>query len=130
MALRTSARALGGAFLFISMAGADLLALGLPAAAAVQLGGWRAGSTDDENVQAAASWAAEQMGGDLASVDSARVQSVAGINYQLELTLQDGSRWRVTVNRSPGGDYSMLGDPAQLQAPTGDGSTGDSSDDD
>ncbi len=120
MALRTSARALGSAFLFISMAGAELLALGIPAAAAVQLGGWRAGSTDDGNVQAAASWAAEQMGGDLASVDSARTQSVQGINYQLEITLQDGSRWRVTVNRSPGGDFSMLGDPAQLQAASGD----------
>jgi hypothetical protein len=100
------------------LAATAAVALGSPAAAAAQLGGFRPVATDGEAVQAAASFAAESMGGELASVDSAQQQTVQGTNFRMELTLQDGSRWRVTVNRSLQDEFSMLGEPAQLQAAT------------
>lgn len=133
MTLRKSARALGSAFMLVSIA-AGAVALGSPPAAAVQLGGFRPVATNGEAVQAAASFAAESMGGELASVDSAEQQAVQGTNFRMELTLQDGSRWRVTVSRNLQGEYSILGEPAQLQAATSedgpDTGTNDGSDDD
>lgn len=114
MIFSTAMRAFAAATLFTA---AGAVALGSPAAAA-QLGGFRAVATDGEAVQAAASFAAQSMGGELASVDSAQQQTVQGTNFRLEITLQDGSRWRVTVNRSLQDEFSMLGEPAQLQAAT------------
>ena len=120
MALRRTMRALAGALLLAPA----LLAVGAAPAAAVQLGGFRAMSTDDPAVQGAASFLAEQVGGELASVDSAQYQSTANTNYRIEITLADGARWGGQITRSrDSGDYSMMGSPTQLQGAGGDDET-------
>jgi hypothetical protein len=116
MALRKTMRALVGALLLAPA----MLAIGTAPAAAVQLGGFRAMSTDDPAVQGAASFLAEQVGGELASVDSAQYQSTANTNYRIEITLADGARWGGQITRSrDSGDYSMMGSPTQLQGTSG-----------
>ena len=120
MILRTSARALGSAFLILSSAGATL-AISIPAAAAMQLGGMRAVSTDDAGVQAAAGFAAGEVGGSLHSVDSARQQSAAGTRYQLTITLEDGAIWDVTVFRNLQGEFSLEASNQTQPAPGEDG---------
>ena len=84
-------------------------AIAAPAAsaAAAQLGGARSVSTDDDGVQAAASFAAGEVGGSLQSVDSATAQTVAGINYRLTITLEDGAVWQVVVHRNLQGEHSL-----------------------
>ena len=120
MALRKTTRALAGALLLAPA----MLAIGAAPAAAVQLGGFRAMSTDDPAVQGAASFLAEQVGGELASVDSAQYQSTANTNYRIEITLADGARWGGQITRSrDSGDYSMMGSPTQLQGASGDDET-------
>ena len=80
----------------------------LCAAAAIPiLGGYRAVDPSDEGVQAAGAFAANALGGELASVDSAEQQSVAGTNYRLELSLSSGARYRVVVYRSLQGEMSL-----------------------
>ena len=93
-------------------------ALAVPAAAALQLGGWRSADTGDAGVQAAAAFAAGEVGGSLASVDSAQTQSAAGTNYRLTITLEDGAVWAVTVHRDLQGGFS-LSSSSQTQAPSG-----------
>ena len=127
MALRTSARALGGAFLFISMAGADQLALGIGEAAAMQLGGYRDVSTDDAGVQAAAAFAAGEVGGSLDRVDAAQSQSAAGTNFRLTIVLEDGAIWQVVVHRDLQGGFSMLSS-TQTYVPAGEGDGADDDD--
>jgi hypothetical protein len=134
MTTRTSTRTLGAALLLATAAaGAVFLAAG-PAAAALQLGGFRAISTDDPAVQGAGTFLAEQAGGELASIDSAQYQSTANTNYRLEITLADGARWRGQITRDrTSGEYSMMGAPTQLSPATeegGDTGTNDGSDDD
>jgi hypothetical protein len=109
-------RALAGAL----MIAPPMLAIGAAPAAAVQLGGFRAMSTDDPAVQGAGSFLAEQVGGELASVDSAQYQSTANTNYRIEITLADGARWggQITRDRNSG-DYSMMGSPTRLQGASG-----------
>ena len=100
MTRRRSARTLGTVLLLAkAAAGAGLLAA-IPAAASAQgrvLGGFRDIATDDAGVQAAAEFAAGQVGGSLQSVDSAQIQSVAGVNYRLTITLDGGAVWQVVV---------------------------------
>ncbi|HTU11950.1 MAG TPA: hypothetical protein VMG08_13755 [Allosphingosinicella sp.] len=91
----------------ILLAAATLAAPVAAAAAAMQLGGARAVSTDDDGVQAAASFAAGELGGSLQSVDSAQAQTVAGVNYRLTITLEDGAVWQVVVHRSLQGEFSL-----------------------
>lgn len=65
-------------------------------------GGWSAADRASAEVAAAADYAAHMLnrgGATVASIDSASQQVVAGMNYRLDLTLSDGSRWRVTVWR-------------------------------
>ena len=119
MTIRTSLRALGAAFLFASAAGAALT-LGGPAASAMQLGGYRSAATDDSAVQAAASYAAGEVGGSLDRVDSAETQSAAGINYRLTIVLEDGAIWQVVVHKDLQGDFSMLSS-TQTYVPAGEG---------
>jgi hypothetical protein len=119
MTFRTSTRALGGAFVILATAGATLT-LSVPAAAALQLGGWRSADTGDSGVQAAAAYAAGEVGGSLASVDSAQTQSAAGTNYRLTISLEDGAVWAVTVHRDLQGGFSMLSS-SQTRAPSGGG---------
>ena len=103
MVLRKYASALASLALLAS-AGA-----GIPAAAAAQypqVGGYRAVATTDQGVQAAAAFAATSLGregAELASVDVAQVQVVQGMNYRLDFTMSDGSRWRVVVYRALNG---------------------------
>jgi hypothetical protein len=120
MALGRQGRALA---LVSALAGAVLIP-GAPAAAAaaMQLGGFRAIATDDANVQGAGAFLAEQVGGELASVDSAQYQSTANTNYRIEITLADGARWSGQITRDrTSGDYAMMGSPTQLSPPTGEG---------
>ena len=136
MTNRTSFRAGAGALLIAATAAGALLTA--PAAASAQgrvLGGFNAVSTDDARVQGAAAFLAEQVGGELASVDAAQSQSTGNTNYRLEITLEDGARWsgQVTANRD--GSYAMMGEASQLQAASGEGEetdtgTNDGSDDD
>lgn len=131
MLIRTSARALGSAFLIVTAAGATL-ALGIGTAAAMQLGGYRSASTDDSAVQAAASYAAGEVGGALDRVDSAEIQSAAGSNYRLTIVLEDGAIWQVVVHRNLQGEFSMLSS-TQTYVPAGEGpdtGSNDGSDDD
>lgn len=65
-------------------------------------GGFEQVDTTKRGVIAAAKFAAaatSKGAAQLLSVDSAEKQVVAGTNYRLNLTLSDGSRWRVTVRR-------------------------------
>ena len=100
-----------------------------PAAAAAQsrvLGGFSNVSTDDSGVQAAASFAAGEVGGSLQSVDSAQAQSAAGTNYRLTITLEDGAVWQVVVRRDLQGELSLTSSN-QTQSETDHG-TSDGSD--
>lgn len=126
MTTGNKARRLGGAFLILATAGATLT-LAAPASAAMQLGGMRAVSTDDEGVQAAAEFAAGEVGGSLQSVDSAQAQTVAGINYRLTITLEDGAVWQVVVHRNLQGGHS-LSSSAQQSGGEVDTGTNDGSD--
>jgi len=137
MTRRRSARTLSAALLLATAAaGAVLLAAG-PAAAAMQLGGFRAISTDDPAVQGAGAFLAEQAGGELASIDSAQYQSTANTNYRLEITLADGARWSGQITRDRNsGEYAMMGSPTRLSGGdetdtgTNDGSDHSGDDDD
>lgn len=123
MTRRTSARGLAAAVLLVAAAGAAFT-LTAPAAASAQgtvLGGFRPMATDDANVQGAGAFLAEQVGGELASVDSAQYQGMLNTNYRVEITLADGARWSGQMTRDRNsGEYSMMGSPAQIQPATGD----------
>lgn len=72
-------------------------------------GGWRAVDPDDAAVQAAAAFAAEQLGSEPSGVEGAERQAVAGTNFRFTLTLSDGRRFNVTVFRALNGAYSLTG---------------------
>jgi hypothetical protein len=71
------------------------------------VGGYRAVSTDDAGVQAAAAFAAGQLGGELGDVESAEQQVVAGMNYRITLSLSDGRKFNVVVYRPLRGDMQL-----------------------
>lgn len=65
-------------------------------------GGYNTAEITDD-IKAIATYAVSQLGltgAALASVDKAEQQVVAGMNFRLDLTLSDGSRWHVVVFRS------------------------------
>lgn len=64
-------------------------------------GGWSQGRTDDPQVKAAADFAVTQLpgGAKLSRIDAVSQQVVAGMNYRLDLSLSDGSRWQATIYR-------------------------------
>ena len=134
MTLGTSARAFGSAFLLVAASAGTAFLTAIPAASAMQLGGFRAMSTDDPAVQGAGTFLAEQVGGELASVDGATLGSTPF--YTLEITLADGARWSGVVGHRPGQPgLSVSGQPTQLSPPPGEGDevdtgTNDGSDDD
>jgi hypothetical protein len=131
MPIRTSARALGSALLLVTVAGATF-SLGVGPAAAMQLGGWRSAATDDGGVQAAASFAAGEVGGSLDRVDAAETQSAAGTNFRLTIVLEDGAIWQVVVHRNLQGEFAMQSS-TQTYVPAGEGpdtGSNDGSDDD
>ncbi len=76
----------------------DVLELPQPAIS----GGYSTVEPNDD-IKATATFAVSQLGltgATLASVDKAEQQVVAGMNFRLDLTLSDGSRWHVVVFRS------------------------------
>ena len=120
MTMSRSMRALAAA----SLLAAATAALTVPAPASAQgrvLGGFNAASTSDARVQGAAAFLAGEVGGELASVDSASAQSTANTNYRLEITLADGARWSGQVTASRDGGYAMMGQASQLAPPPGEG---------
>jgi len=113
MTRRTVARALAGFCLLTAAAGAMLT---VPAAASAVgqstvLGGSRPVATDSELVQAAGAALAEQVGGELASVDTA---TAGGLTYRLEITLADGARWSGVLLARPDRSFTVSGQPVQL----------------
>ena len=57
----------------------------------------------NDDIKATATYAVSQLGltgATLATVDKAEQQVVAEMNFRLDLTLSDGSRWHVVVFRS------------------------------
>lgn len=82
------------------------------------LGGYKSISTDDAEVVAAAEFAVgnrvenntEQEGLELASVDKAEIQTVAGVNYRLCLTVkldEEEQQVQVVVFKSLQKEYSL-----------------------
>lgn len=74
-------------------------------------GGWSATQADSAEVKAAAAYALHMLNrptATISTIDNASQQVVAGINYRMELTLSDGSRWAVTVWRKLDGSFDMI----------------------
>jgi hypothetical protein len=73
-----------------------------PAAAQPMAGGYRDVAVTDPGVRAAARFGVAQLRrprARLASVDAAQQQVVAGMNYRIDVTLTDRSRWRLSIYR-------------------------------
>ena len=73
-------------------------------------GGWSAAPVDAPEIRAAAGFALNCMsapGRALSRIDAASTQVVAGLNYQLDLTFSDGSRWRAVVYRDLKGELTL-----------------------
>lgn len=127
MTIRTFVRAL---------ACLGLLAMpAIPAPAAAQsrvLGGFRDIATGDAGAQAAAEFAAGELGGSLQSVDTAQTQSAAGASYRLTITLEGGAVWQVVVYRNLQGEHSLTSSSQQSdgEVDTGTNDGSDTSGDD
>ena len=100
-----------------------------PAALVAQLGGYRDVSTSNPGVIAAAEFAAASVGGELGEVLSAQQQTVAGVNYAIEFTTANGTRYSAVVLRTLEGSYRVTSidesgdhhtDIAREQAESGD----------
>lgn len=79
-----------------------------PAPAQPQLvGGYSIVDFNDAEVQNAAQFAAQSLGGLLGKVTKAEQQVVAGMNYKLSLELQDGSKHEVVVYKDLQGNMSL-----------------------
>ncbi|OYU70658.1 MAG: hypothetical protein CFE28_12040 [Alphaproteobacteria bacterium PA2] len=72
-------------------------------------GGWSQAAIDEDAKSAAvfAVTALNRPGATLKSLDAAQSQVVAGLNYRLDLTLTDGSRWQVVVYRNLQSAFSL-----------------------
>ncbi len=95
------------AFALLSLAGAP--EAGVAAQPQVPMvGGYSNIDGSREDVQEAAHFAAGELGFELASVEKAQSKAVAAFLFLLELTGEDGSRWRVEVTRPlRGGTWSI-----------------------
>lgn len=79
-----------------------------PAPAPPQMvGGYSTVDVNDAEVQNAAQFAAQSLGGLLGKVTQAEQQVVAGMNYKLSLELQDGSKHKVVVYKDLQGNMSL-----------------------
>jgi hypothetical protein len=81
-----------------------------PAPAPVIVGGWQPADTKDEDVIAAASYAAGLVPsghGAMAEVTSAETQVVAGTNIRMVLRFADGSHWKATVWHRLDGSFAL-----------------------
>lgn len=70
-------------------------------------GGYAMVDVNDQEVQAAAEFAAQALGGLLGKVTKAEQQVVAGMNYKLSIELQDGSKRNVVVYKDLEGNMSL-----------------------
>lgn len=70
-------------------------------------GGYSVVDVNDAEVQNAAQFAAQSLGGLLGKVTQAEQQVVAGMNYKLSLELQDGSKHKVVVYKDLQGNMSL-----------------------
>ena len=83
----------------------------VPVHSAPIAGGWSAAAVDAVDVKPAAGFALTCMsalGRALSRIDAASNQVVAGLNYQLDLTFSDGSRWRAVVYRNLNCELSLI----------------------
>ncbi|MFM2318264.1 MAG: hypothetical protein RLZZ215_885 [Pseudomonadota bacterium] len=71
------------------------------------VGGYSTVDVNDAEVQNAAQFAAQSLGGLLGKVTQAEQQVVAGMNYKLSLELQDGSKHKVVVYKDLQGNMSL-----------------------
>lgn len=74
------------------------------------VGGWQAVDPQDEDVQAAARYAAGLVPaghGALAEVASAQTQVVSGTNIRMVLHFADGSQWQATVWQRLDGSFAL-----------------------
>jgi hypothetical protein len=80
------------------------------------VGGWHQQSQtdDDENIVRAADAGLELLGAKLhrqmklSEIVSAQTQVVAGVNYRLDITVQDGSKVSLKVHRDLSSSYSLV----------------------
>lgn len=82
----------------------------VPAPAPALAGGWQAADPKDEDVLAAASYAAGLVPaghGAMAEVTSAETQVVAGTNIRMVLRFADGSHWKATVWHRLDGSFAL-----------------------
>jgi hypothetical protein len=73
----------------------------------VMVGGYRAADPSDEHVQAAAQFAAGELGTELHEVETAQRQTVAGANYRIEFSTTEGARYRVIVHQPLRGEMRL-----------------------
>lgn len=73
------------------------------------VGGWSPKPLTDPNVQSTATFAAQQLGGELQSVNSAEAQVVSGVKYHMQISLTDGSEYDVRVYRNVQGEMQFVG---------------------
>lgn len=81
-----------------------------PAPEPAVVGGWQVADPRNEEIQAAARYAAGLVragNGGTAEVTSAETQVVAGINIRMVLRLADGSHWKATVWRRLDGRFAL-----------------------
>lgn len=78
-----------------------------PAPQPPMAGGLASADVNSPEVQAAAQFAAQALGGLLAKVTKAEQQVVAGMNYKMSLELQDGSKHNVVVYKDLQGNMSL-----------------------
>ena len=113
MATRRWMNAVAAAAFLVSASAAIVTAIGgaSPLAAQVMIpGGFRDVAVTDPDVRAAARFGVAHLRPPhprLASIDGAQQQVVAGMNYRIDVTLTDRSRWRLTVYRPLRGEMRL-----------------------
>ncbi len=96
------------AIALLSLAGAPEAGAAAATQPVPMVGGYSNISTSREDVLEAAQFAAGELGFALASVEKAQSKAVAAFLFLLELTGEDGSRWRVEVTKPlRGGTWSI-----------------------
>lgn len=71
------------------------------------VGGYSIVDVNDAEVQNAAQFAAQALGGLLSKVTKVEQQVVAGMNYKMAIELQDGSKHNVVVYKDLQGNMSL-----------------------
>lgn len=71
------------------------------------VGGFSPADINSSEVQAAAQFAAQALGGLLSKVTKAEQQVVAGMNYRMNIELQDGTKHTVVVYKDLQGNMSL-----------------------